>query len=499
MRLFLFAIGGTGARVVRSLTMMLASGVDGLDSSYEIVPLIIDCDLSNGDKTRAINAIKTYKEIHDSLYPDVAAGRNYDDNFFMTSISDLLSSNSQKPFEFDFGPTAAQKFSDYLKKSSLNTNPSVSLTESLLEVLYDTSDQGSKDAELELDMDKGFRGNPNIGTVVFHELKESAEYKKFVSTFNSAQDKVFIISSIFGGTGASGFPEIVNAIRNDVNLGIRSANIGAALIVPYFKLKPHDVAKGDVGAIDASSFNAKTRAALGYYQIPNGINSKVETIYYIGDEYQDDYTFAEGADRQKNDAHVVEFVAATSILHFLLNQPNKGAYEFSVKDAKLATSIDYTDFHDSTRLLVIDNLSQFSMAMKYYRDIICGDRQKINSGTAFYNQFGLAQKLGRNVWASIDDFLDANCVNGWGYYSWLEELSNHTHKLKLYRMNKNDKLDSLFAHKQIKGWISKAPLSDNTVSSNLNKVSGNITNFSDAVFLEKLREVSKKMFNNLNL
>lgn len=54
-RLFLFAIGGTGARVVRSLTMMLASGVDGLDSSTEIVPIIIDYDLSNGDKTSDYN------------------------------------------------------------------------------------------------------------------------------------------------------------------------------------------------------------------------------------------------------------------------------------------------------------------------------------------------------------------------------------------------------------------------------------------------------------
>ncbi len=61
MKLFIFAIGGTGARVLRSLTMMLASGIDGLDSSYEIVPLIIDYDLSNGDKTRCVKAIETYK------------------------------------------------------------------------------------------------------------------------------------------------------------------------------------------------------------------------------------------------------------------------------------------------------------------------------------------------------------------------------------------------------------------------------------------------------
>ena len=68
MRLFLFAIGGTGARVVRSLTMMLASGIEGLDSSTEIVPIIIDYDLSNADKTRAVSALEKYSQIHSLLY-----------------------------------------------------------------------------------------------------------------------------------------------------------------------------------------------------------------------------------------------------------------------------------------------------------------------------------------------------------------------------------------------------------------------------------------------
>ena len=86
MRLFLFAIGGTGARVVRSLTMMLASGIEGLDSSTEIVPIIIDYDLSNGDKSRAIKALEGYSAIHQALYPDTANGQRYEDHFFMTKV-----------------------------------------------------------------------------------------------------------------------------------------------------------------------------------------------------------------------------------------------------------------------------------------------------------------------------------------------------------------------------------------------------------------------------
>ena len=499
MRLFLFAIGGTGARVVRSLTMMLAAGVDGLDSSYEIVPLIIDYDLSNGDKMRTVKAIETYAKIHNNLYADVATGANYKDNFFMTSMSALPSSDPAKPYEFYFGPSTTEKFASYLQKNALNVNPQTELTEQLLEALYDTSDERSKNAELELDMAKGFKGNPNIGAVVFHELKNSPEYKRFAATFNPISDKVFVISSIFGGTGASGFPELVNAIRADqTHAALNNANIGAALILPYFKLQPFDATLGDTGAIDAASFNAKTKAALGFYATPNGVNSKVNTIYYVGDEHQDDYVYAEGESRQQNKAHAVEFIAATAVLDFLLNNPNQGAYEFSVKDAKLAESIKLPDFYDSTHSLVLDNLSEFSLAMKYYRDVICGDRDRIGSNVAYYNTFGLSGKIGKSVWQWIDDFLDCKEHNGWGYYSWLKELNDHSHKVHLYRMAKSNDLTSILADRQIAGrFFKKSPLADSEISSELNKKSQGVTASSNTLFLKILREVSKQIYQSV--
>jgi len=49
-KLYVFGIGGTGSRVLKSLTMLLAAGVDcGVDT---IVPIIVDRDLSNRDLTR---------------------------------------------------------------------------------------------------------------------------------------------------------------------------------------------------------------------------------------------------------------------------------------------------------------------------------------------------------------------------------------------------------------------------------------------------------------
>ena len=498
-RLFLFAIGGTGARVVRSLTMMLAAGVDGLDSSYEIVPLIIDYDLSNGDKARAVSALTSYANIHNTLYPDATTGTNYNDHFFMTGISPLPSNDAAHPYEFYFGPQTTEKFSQYLRKSALNTNRATALTESLLEALYDTSDDRSKDAELELDMAKGFKGNPNIGAVVFHELKHSPEYQQFAATFNPLSDKIFIVSSIFGGTGASGFPELVNAMRSDTqHTTLNTASIGAALILPYFKLQPFDPTKGDVGAIEAAAFNAKTRAALGYYATPNGINSKVNAIYYVGDEHQDDYEYAEGEGRQQNKAHAVEAIAATAILDFIVNSRGNGAYEFSVKEAKLNSSIYLTDFYNTTHQLTLDNLSEFAVAMKYYRDVICGDRNKINSGVAFYNTFNLSNQIGKGVWAEIDNFLLPSSTNQWGFYSWLNELNDHTHKVELYRMDKSKDITHILAPYEYKvGFLKSNPLSDKEISTKLNQHSNNVTQPTNSLFLKVLRDVTKQIYKNL--
>ena len=48
-KIFLFGIGGTGSRVIKSLVMIAASGVDIQASA--IVPIIIDPDFANADLT----------------------------------------------------------------------------------------------------------------------------------------------------------------------------------------------------------------------------------------------------------------------------------------------------------------------------------------------------------------------------------------------------------------------------------------------------------------
>ena len=64
MNLYIFAIGGSGARVLRSLTMLLASGIQ---AKSKIIPIIIDPDAANGDLNRAVIGLRQYEQIHNSL------------------------------------------------------------------------------------------------------------------------------------------------------------------------------------------------------------------------------------------------------------------------------------------------------------------------------------------------------------------------------------------------------------------------------------------------
>ena len=88
---FIFAIGGTGSRVLRSLTMLMASGVKGM--TEDICPIIIDYDLHNGDKDRAITCMKKYSEIQNLVANGNGAKLEDSNNgyrpYFSTKIGQL--------------------------------------------------------------------------------------------------------------------------------------------------------------------------------------------------------------------------------------------------------------------------------------------------------------------------------------------------------------------------------------------------------------------------
>ena len=493
-RLFLFAIGGTGARVVRSLTMMLASGINGLNNQWTIVPIIIDRDKTNGDKDRAIKALTQYRTINSGLYANTD---NINDQFFMTRIEPLGAvghvGNGQvnEAFELAFGDDQNELyFADFLGMPSMPVanNPDVKKTKALLEALYDSSPKGDVNAELNLNLMEGFVGCPNIGSVVFDKLKLTKEFRQFENTYNTANgDLVFIVSSIFGGTGAAGFPKIVDAIRSSNY--VNNATIGTTVVLPYFGVTAKN---NNDKSINSGEFNTKTVAALSYYE-EGGVNQKIDALYYIGDSQRNSYDNHKGMAQQKNKAHIVEMIAASSIIRFINSNiahaaNNANAYEYGLKNRD--SGFHWSDFSPQSRADFLDNMSVFTLAMHYYYGRVLGKRNQIDGNVAFYKSFGLGQKRNSGIFDEIREFLE----NGdWGYWKWLDELKDHqSHPFDVFNRNGDGKM--LFKaiklknpHKFIPG---KHPLDDEGITRAMNEKANGIANFSNADFFKILHDVA---------
>lgn len=295
-KLYILGIGGTGSRVLRSLTMLLAAGVD--TNGYDIAPIIIDPDSSNRDLTRNVQLMNKYIEIRNKL----SFTNESKNTFFKTKIIRTVQN-----FTIPIRDTSNNTYSQFINLDGMSK-----ADKAMAEMLFSQKNLASG-------MEVGFKGNPNIGSVVLNQLSTSPEFQEFVTSFGQ-DDKIFIISSIFGGTGASGFPLLLKTLRHNTNLTtagcINKATIGAISVLPYFNLK-----KNDESEIDSSTFFSKTRAALKYYAKNVG---DANALYYIGDMPKAQYANHEGGIEQGNDANLIEFLAATAVIDFCRNDFPEG-------------------------------------------------------------------------------------------------------------------------------------------------------------------------------
>ncbi len=298
-KLYLFAVGGTGTRVLKSLTMLLASGVHiNVD---EIVPMIIDTDINNGDLEKYRRIHNDYDLIHRSCYSDLSKD-SYNNHFFRTKIS--------KPKEISISGTSFGNLMEMIDYNGLNAAGN-SETKLLIDLLFSNE-------VLNMKLDKGFMGNPNIGSIVLKHVIDSQGFKDFTLDFH-AGDRIFIVSSIFGGTGAAGFPLLLKLFRSNLsnmnNIGlINNALIGAVTVLPYFEV---DVTKFQSGEslTNSDTFITKTKAALTYYD--QHVGNLINALYYIGDTQKSTYENIDGGEKQKNPSNFIELAAALSVVDYM--------------------------------------------------------------------------------------------------------------------------------------------------------------------------------------
>jgi hypothetical protein len=278
-------------------------------------------------------------------------------------------------------------------------------------------------------MDVGFKGNPNIGSVVMNQIVNSDGFNAFANSFEQ-DDKIFIISSIFGGTGASGFPLLLKTLRTGNKFPnhstINQAEIGAITILPYFRLENNDESE-----IDSSTFISKTKSALAYYEKNICANNQINALYYVGDDLTNTYENNEGGTAQRNDAHLIEFLAATSIVDFCNSEIDKNSTvhkEIGLK--KAGGSITFGDFYDNLTFMLRAPLTQFVLLAncfeeKQFKSMSSGDvaaNHTLQLSPDFYRS-----PYVRNLQKYLRDYKD-----------WLKELKGNKRSLDLFNLTPGD-------------------------------------------------------------
>lgn len=409
-KLYVFAIGGTGSRVLRSLTMLAAAGVD--IQANEIVPVIIDPDVSNADLTRTVTLMNRYTTIRKGIdFHD-----QNETSFFRTEISEAVQN-----YSLHIKDTEDKRFDQFIEYSSLSTE-----NKAMMSMLF-------SEKNLSAQMQVGFKGNPNIGSVVLNQIVSSPQFDEFATSFAEG-DKIFIISSIFGGTGASGFPLLLKTLRDpDASFPnhsiINKAQIGAVTILPYFKLQPSDESE-----IDSSTFISKARSALAYYETNVVGNESINALYYLADD-GNIYDNNDGGSTQQNPAHIIELVAATAAINFMNTDytDRHMNLEFGIRDINDYDAVTFGKFHPETESLLMKPMTQLAMmanclqqGSSQYNFVISGDlvaNENICAKEKFYTT---------PYFNELKTFLKT-------YKEWLRELYDNKRSLNLFNLECGDK------------------------------------------------------------
>lgn len=466
MRLFIFAIGGTGCRVIKSLTFLCAAGVRPTDPStgrpmddFEIVPMIVDPHQSGRDVKRTVDLLRDYRKIRASLYTH----HDKPDGFFATKISTLKSlmpdAGSDLPDSFMFNMNAVErmKFQEFIGYNDLGEE-----NQALMQMLFSAS-------QLNTSMHIGFVGSPNIGSVALNRFKDSEEFRAFGNVIGEG-DRVFFISSIFGGTGAAGFPIMLKNMRQAESLDIsgrgylHSAKMGALTVLPYFNIE-----HSETSSINKADFLVKTRSALHYYSkaLTAEGRSLLDAIYYLGDKaVSSPYPNDPGEGGQKNAAHLIELMGALASLDFAskpdedLTAPMR-AYEYGLE--RDLSNVDMLTFDTGVRSLMAKPLLRFHM-LSLFLDQKMADciGRGFTKDTPAINRDFLSSDVYR---ALTQGFLPK-------YWDWLEEMdTNHRH-VHMFDLDNAGRLEKLMCGVEAKkGIFGVSRLSHDDIFAKINAVS----------------------------
>lgn len=308
-KVFVFCIGGTGLRVMKSITMLMAGGMS--TNGYTVIPVIIDPHLGLKERGHLNNLLDSYQTVYNNTVKiDGGNGETLSslEGFFNSPML-RLHQLDQKNSSYEDGSYGSD-FKQYIETERLANDD---INKHLVNMLFSSKNLNNK-------LDEGFRGNPNVGTVVLGNIIEDSEWYDAFIRHCEEGDRAFIISSIFGGTGASGYPLLEKKIKQSTQPTVRNLTLGAVTVLPYYGLRDPQDSNSN---IDSKNFYTKTKAALSYYYD----HTLSDYLYYSGETHLK-AIYDNNEAEQKDAANFVELNAASALFDFLGQASNPETQQF---------------------------------------------------------------------------------------------------------------------------------------------------------------------------
>jgi hypothetical protein len=298
---FAIGIGGTGSKCLESLLHACVAGLGPQEASIAIV----DQDRSNGNVAQLRQVLDTYRQLRRGLRDG-----SEPEGLFHTSI--------RAPADPVWSPLPRQRV-------TLEAHFNYRTLRREARLLFDALFEGERERAQPLD--EGFRGRPAVGAAamyseaareegfwndLFQELKESG---------GGDDIRICIFASIFGGTGAAGFPTISRVIKDTASRYRGRVSIGGVLLLPYFTFPDDRPAENLARAKD---FLHTTQQALLYYHelLTQTHRGLFDHLYLIGTQRPFHLpNLGAGSNQQVNPSLLPELLAALGALHFFRQTP----------------------------------------------------------------------------------------------------------------------------------------------------------------------------------
>lgn len=324
MRNFCYCVGGTGARVAEVAAHLCAMNLVG---EQDITFIVVDKDATCGGTDQARKVITSVANLAST---DGATGLKRSTVVDPGATKQFCKSNLHIE-NWDFTEALAQVApQDVDGAASLEQSLSSTRTDA---VLFDAF---YSDAEQQRDTSEGFYGHPSIGAAIFKYMVKNGGWdnaarsyendiaypvKSYLSANPNETAKVFVIGSIFGGTGASIFSNLATHIRNSASDNMKDKIfISGVLLLPYFTIAARNGA-----LINPTEFYEKSRVALNQYAsdpylIKNDTNPQgtFDSLYVCGQEplHTTSEVYDEGGAGQVNHFNFVDLAAAKAMTEF---------------------------------------------------------------------------------------------------------------------------------------------------------------------------------------